>query len=326
MDDFGQADLPQVLSGNTLLSGKISYATDVIPQPEDIDAWYKALAIRNVKGFASILYHLAYEKDFHFDTIIAAGNSGLAMAHITHLVYGIMGIPIPHVVKLPIRRFKNPNLANSHMATPDMYFDNSVLLTLVEEQLKDVPFLQSMLFVDDEMSGRTARVCTELVMQASKPKRHGEIVTLYMTGEDFGTKWVNNMPDVKVKFYPFAQEIKGVRGVLPYIIPSYLSLPIRRFFNPVKIAIHGRMKNLLPEVQGEPEIGRKVIMNILLGLPIKDVTKDIPTFTEEFTQMARDEIENYMKIHIALESYLIQVVSDGIKEYEIGRIRIVDLN
>lgn len=251
------------------------------------------LGMRNFKKFVEVICYLLLEEHKKFDLIVGSGNSGVVVAKYTELIYKELNIPCPPIIHIPVLRYRGERDREENR------FDNSVLLPEIKEKLKDCKLekLTNVLFVDDEIGlGITAKTCLELLIQATNAHN----ITYTVVAEDQGVSWGKDLPS-KIEFYPFAQEWPGLNNVILWFMPGNISHPIEAMSDEIK--------------------GSHSVMNIILGLPIKEKGTDIqvPSFTEKYNQIALERVPNLPTLREEAINIIHEFIVQGINDYKDAR-------
>lgn len=263
-----------------------------------MDFDYGYYATHHVKALAAMIYHLVVEENLEFDLIIGSGNTGILCAKFTELVYQKLAKPCPSVLQVPVLRYRGEEKLEN-------LFDNSILYSDVESFLRStgIQKLEKVLFVDDEIySGHAVKACMKLLVQYKKEHALQEEATCYIVAEDQGMSSDFSIPSIKTKFYPFATGVDGTSNVITYFLPYELE-------NPIKQALEG-------------QISEHVIINVLLGLPIrKKITDTIkPEFSYKWLEMAEEKLANFSELQEKASAIVNLLINQGIKEYKTGKI------
>lgn len=254
----------------------------------------------HLKKFAATIYHLAEEEHIQFDVIVGSGNTGILCAKFTEIIYEKLGKIVPPILQIPVLRYKGAE-------KPENLFDNSILYTDIEAFLRQhiVSKLENVLFVDDEIYGGNAlKACMRILIEYKKQNDMIENTLCYVVAEDQGLSSEFSISDAKIKFYPFEIGIDGTSNVLTYFMPFELEKPIE-------------------EALGE-SIGSHTIINILLGLPIRDKREDIikPEFSYTFNKLAAEKIQNLPDLQSQAYRIVNNLLEKGIEEYKDNKFRL----
>ncbi len=252
------------------------------------------LGVTNLKQFIRTIHRLITVEGKQFDLILASGDSGMILGGILEVMFADLNLTRTPILNVPILRY-DPTIPFPQCEDEGKFFDNSVLLPTVKEQISEANLKQmkEALFIDDEIyRGTTAKVAIELVLDTIDPSLIGEDINYTIVAEDQGFKGLD-MPGIKIDFQPFAEEIEGLNNVLGYSTPPKLVQPIRAHFS-------------------EDEITRKNLMNILLDLPNKEIVNGLPEF--KYTRNARveSEIDNLPELQREYLSQLQQWIKESI--------------
>ncbi len=281
---------------------KVRYSEEY--HPEEWEYLYgshlRSYAARNFKGLVAILYFLLKEEGQRFDCILAAGDSGLAMAQFVELIYNVLDSPVPKKVVLPIKRYKDPEMLWSD--NPKDFHDNSVLLPQLKRHLNEISHIKSILYIDDEISilGISVKACISLLLKVL-PQEQKPTVTI--VAENQGLQWKTTDPDVNVNFYSFCTSVDNLYGVIFYLLPASL-------------------REKFAEL---PELNRdiKFVVNILLGLPIKKADNNKQEFSFEVYEMVKQKIPDLEQLQKQFRDYLDSLIAQGIDEYKQKKIEVL---
>ncbi len=253
----------------------------------------RKLAVKNFGKFAKVIKQLIIDKNIKFDLIVGGGDSGLGMVKFVELIYQELGLPVPKAITIPIVRFKDPKVYWA--GSDEFYFDNSVLLPYVKDQLENVQKIENILFVDDEISikGSTFLTCLKLITEALGQ----EVIyplNCYIVSEDFEYKAKSFDPNIKINFYPFSKGTADIYSVISYIIPWEIEKQIQ-------------------EKLSEEQLNSKRRLNLLLGLPAKERINDKGEFVYKYRDLANKKIENFKELQGQFLAYLKQLIRDNLK-------------
>lgn len=226
-------------------------------------------AENRLQKFVCTIQALAVTRQIHFDLLVCGGNTGLVMAYIAKQVYIQNGLTPPRQLALPIYRFYP-----GYLDDMDQLFDNSGLQPQVEAALEQVPLLQNVLFVDDEIGlGITTMTIMGFLSTWQQAHHAQKGFTYYIVAEDQGFQVNQRQPGVRIVFAPYANEIDGWNNLVSYIVPSEYEAPIKRVFPDEILPFHQRL-------------------NILLGLPIKEFNEGKPRYSATILEQARRALPN----------------------------------
>src|SRR5690348_10376193 len=94
---------------------------------------YGALGKQRFDNFCRTVNQLIDDKDNQFDLLVAGGNSGVALAAFTELIYQVRGLPMPAKLSIPLYRYQP-----GHRDDPGYRLDVSSLLGMVSTQLASI--------------------------------------------------------------------------------------------------------------------------------------------------------------------------------------------
>lgn len=257
-------------------------------------------AKEHLSRYIAMIYHLIEEEKKRFDIIIAAGDSGIGMVGITGMIFTELNVEFPQVLSLPIYRF----LPGSDEKASNR-FDNSHLIPPLRKQLRGLGNIKRMLFVDDEIGdGNTVEIALELILEASKKEGirfDRPICTI--VAEDQGFDPGRIKLEVKIDFQPYTSEIKGLNNVITYHIPYKFYSPIRKLYS-------------------DKELESKALVNILLGLPLKDFNSGKPRFSYKYNNIIKEKISNFKQIQGEYRKFLKEEIEKSIKTFKKGKIHL----
>lgn len=271
--------------------------------PDDIfGESLRPLAIRHFKRFIAVLYYLIAEKKIKFDLILGAGDSGILLTKITELLYSKLNLNPPLALALPIVRFKYTYIR--YQGQPLELFDNSVLISKAKEKLKDLKKLENILYVDDEIAyGVTLNEAVKVLLKAINEDKFTKDIKLTIVAEDQEFNPKEFFENVLLEMYPFAKRVKGIHGVINYMVPWEIEKQIKNHFS-------------------EEEAGSKVRLNMLLSLPskekeiIEDKLMPMPEFTDKYNHKARKEIPKFNNLQKKMLNLINKWISEAIEEYK----------
>ena len=247
------------------------------------------LARSNFRKYVLTLHRLLKGDDVQFDLIVAAGDSGIAMAEIAAMVYENLGIARPPTLRLPVYRHSDE--------AETIAYDNSVLIPEAEVALKDVEFVENILFVDDEIgSGITAFASLDITLNSLTARQRAQNVTFTIVAEDHGFRQQQARENVDPRFYPYAHETTGVWSAISCIIPADLEDPL--------FSLHH-------DHEGSSS---KFRMNLLLDLPVKEFVGTRPEFTYRYSQLAEERVTNLPQLRQSFQRYLCGLIADHLGE------------
>lgn len=259
------------------------------------------LAIQHFKKFIATLYYLLAEKKIKFDLIVGAGDSGILLAKITGMLYVKLNLETPLILNLPVVRYKYTYL--KYQGQPLELFDNSVLIPLAKEKLKDLKKIENILYVDDEIvRGVTLKEAIKITLKATDKNKLANKINLILIAEDQDFNPTDFLGNVNLEMYPFAKEIKGIHGVINHIVPKDIENEIKKHFS-------------------EENTGKKIRLNMLLDLPSKE--KEIiegmfipkPVFTEKYNLEVKRKIPNFSDMQKRMQNLISEWIDETIKEY-----------
>ena len=170
-----------------------------------------------------------------------------------------------------------------------------MLLPEARDQLAGVTGLKNILFVDDEIgSGVTAKASLDVVLKATTPSQRPGRLTYVIAAENSDFNWSCETPGVDVRFVPWARKTEGVFSVISHIIPP---------------AIEAHLEGLPRDPDSSPT---KYRMNLLLGLPVKQLTEAGPRFTYGYNQIAQREVEELPALKREFRAYLQDLIAETI--------------
>ena len=240
----------------------------------------------NILGFFTIMGKILKDKKINFDLVIGAGDSGVAMVKLTEMVYGKLKLKMPASIIVPFFRYTKKDVPRGIKA------DNLTLVPWVKRKLTARKKIRRVLFVDDDIAnGRTLTGVIKLLRKA-KPRLFDKETTIYIVAEDRGRPLKFKL-GMKIKLIPFAQKIVGVSNAISYAIPYELELPIKEKYPDT---IHGSKER----------------MNVLLSLPVKQMFKGIPHWSNRWQKQLSREIPKFEKLQQKFSEYLYSLMEEVI--------------
>lgn len=250
------------------------------------------LAIKNFGKFVKVIQDLLTNKNIKFDLIVAAGDSGVSLLKVVEIIYEELNLPLPNTIQIPVLRFKTEKIywKNSDV----FYFENNHLLPEVVSQLKDIQKIQNILFVDDEISSKasTFLTCLKLITEVLG-KRKIIPLNCFIVAEDHEFIVKDFDPNIKVSFYPFSKGTKDIYSVVSYIVPWEIENQIQQNFT-------------------EEELNSKRRLNVLLGLPTKEIFGDRAEYSDKYNTLAIDKIQNFKDLQEQFLVYLKGLISKNL--------------
>jgi hypothetical protein len=219
------------------------------------------------------------------DLLLAAGDSGQAVMYITKLVYQELNLSLPPLLILPVYR-----QADEARIIP---FDNSILAN----ELKGAnieSLLQRIVFLDDEIgNGMVAWAVLQLVHLAKLPlARRAEFLII---AEDGGFPGIRDVA-LKVTLRSPRLRATDMYNAIAYNVPD-------RYAAPVESVLNNKIKHL----------NKKQVMCILLGLPIKDINKGMPTYSHAYNKLVMTNVPGFQKLQNGYQAFLRQKVAKILK-------------
>lgn len=238
---------------------------------------YHALGRQALRKFIKISHFLLINKRKKYDLIVGPGDSGVMMIYFLQRIADEFDIRLPKTMAIPIYRYASKfPLPNKYQ---DKIFDNTVLLPYVRKKIISIPKLSSILFIDDEVyKGRSLATCLELIKKASRRGQLSNTLECDIIADDHGFARIKPIPGVRMHLYPLGHEVSGYNNVIIFSIPRTLTRLIARQY-PSK------------------EDCRQERVNLLLGLPIKEIKKGIPQYNKHPFLQLRKKMPDYNKIH-----------------------------
>jgi hypothetical protein len=96
-----------------------------------------------------------------------------------------------------------------------------------------------------------------------------------------------------ISFIPTKVRKDGVYSAISYIVPTEFSEPVRK-------ALEGNIEDL----------NDKHVMNVLLGLPIKEFNGGKPQFTHRFEKIVASKLPSLPELQKGFKAYLATEISD----------------
>lgn len=250
-------------------------------------------AIPIFNSYIALLYNLIFVERNKFNLIIGPADSGTFMASVCEMLYGILDLPVPKILILPVQRYERPCTDTG----PE--FNNEHLIDYVKAELTDLKEFGNILFIDDEISERalTAKAAISAVCKSipadSKPKR-----LLYtIIAENHGFQWRYDLDPVAIRYYAFGNKIRDgqhhINGSIFYTIGDEIFEKYKNF------------ELQCDELTPKP-IERKHLAAILTDGRLKTSKDKIPVLTEDFL----DEIKRQV---IDFEQDKTQFINDVVK-------------
>lgn len=240
----------------------------------------------NLKAFFQSLQKLLKEDQTTFDLVIGSGDSGIAMARLTEMVYQRLGLKMPAKLLIPFYRFTQKDVPGGETA------NNIVLLADIKRQVSEINEVQNILFVDDEIgSGSTFKGIADLLERANQ-NVFGNKATVYILAEDHGWK-PEEQTQFKIKFLPFASKNKGISNAISYVIPNEFEHPIKTRYS-------------------DQEHGSKERMNALMNLPIKTMVDGLPQWSDKWQKQLEKEIPQFRKLQKGFTDYLDNLLEEAL--------------
>lgn len=277
---------------------KLKDKIKALVREENID--FHELSKSRIQHFGATLCRLLVNQNEHFDVIISGGNSGLYVSKIAEYAYEILGIQKPPILKLPIYRYIETDLPE----TEAPLFDNSLLLPMAQEQLKNVNKVQNILFVDDEIRiGTTARNCFELVLEAVYNSKYKNPCSCIIVAEHHFFEWHHDTPNLAVRFYAHSRLIPGVTNIISHFLPEPLLEEIKTVLG--------------------SDITYNHALALVVGGGLKTRDSGVPSFDPSKALLLVSKIENYESKKEQLLSELKDEVRTGIEKYKAGEIKFI---
>lgn len=239
------------------------------------------------------IYKLIIIEKRDFNLIIAAGNSGLAVAQFLKMIYTGLDIIVPPVLEIPIMRFINEN--NKKL------FDNSVLLEDIKSCLAKIEFPKTIniLFVDDEIRyGSTAKNALNLIKNALDDLDISNNIKFTIVADEFGGfNWKPPFKSVFIDYRPFIKHTNPNKNIILYNMPHDIFIQLRPVLN--KLSLEER-----------------TAINILLDLPLKEKRGEIakPAFSFKYSEIINREIPNLTELKINTREYVQSIIKTEIEK------------
>ena len=212
----------------------------------------------------------------HFDSILAASDSGQLAAHITNIVYTALDLAPPPAFVAPI--FRHVDKART------VIFDNSQQADSFPEW-RGYDFKKS-LFTDDEIwRGNTLNGMLDLVMALNV-----QIADLTVIAEDGGFVHDDNIRGIPLRYISPKPRVQEIYNAFSYTVPD-------EYYRPLKQAL-----------ADEPDINHKQVMCTLLGLPVKDRLHDMPYFSLRLLGKVATNLPDFASYQQAFNGWLDQTV------------------
>lgn len=214
----------------------------------------------------------------HFDTMLAASDSGHLASHLTKIVYQALDIAPPPAFIAPI--FRHVDAART------IIFNNSVLAA-------DFPQWRShsferALFTDDEIwRGNTLHGLLDLIMGLN-----ATIDDLTVIAEDGGFAHGTHIRGIPLRYVSPKQRVTEIYNAFSYAVPD-------EYYQPVKAAL-----------SDESDINHKQVMCTLLGLPVKDRVDGKPCFSPRLLGKMALRVPDFVSYQQSFDSWLHSTVQE----------------
>lgn len=243
-------------------------------------------AERNFKGFTAIMYHLLIEKKEKFDLVVGAGNSGSGMVSYVELIYKEFRIPPPLPLRIPIQRYKKPEIIWSEKSE-DLY-DNKTLLEWIKVEVGDKD-IKKVLYVDDETS----------------PIGLSFKTTLQLLEDIFGKK---------LNFIAISEEIPNLEGYQNIEAYSWAKR-IENLWSVIFYILSNKVENTIDESVGR-KLEVKWLVCILLGAPLRQKIEGVPTFDYKLHEEVREKVADFEEIKLQFINRINELIREGVTEYQ----------
>lgn len=241
------------------------------------------------KRYIALLYRLAFAENNDFDLIIGAGDSGAFMARTAEIFFIKEKREIP-VIYLPIQRYTAEGEAVGK------YFDNSVLLPRIRENIQNLKKIEKVLFVDDEIwKAWAAKETIRLILGAADKNKIANYILYTIIAEHHGFEWHYTLPPVAIKFYSFSKKIPGVNGSIFEIISDEAWNKFKKYKKDLsKKQLANLFLNGIIKASGskEPEFSKELGNKLLKIASFKEAKKDIKNRIEYLIDIAINEYKS----------------------------------
>lgn len=246
---------------------------------------YEELAVLHVKDFLITITNLLIHQQEKFDLLVGAGNSGAIMMGLTKIAYKLTGNPLPPVLLIPIKRYKEGDSGS--------VFDNSVFQKDVDQFFSNVSPISNVLYVDDETGEKTTLLaCFKLIQQSLKNRGENDRLQATFVVEDRDAKKAVSIQGIEVKLISFPKKPTRHKWVI-----------IKNHFEPPFIA------DIQSFLQTQ-SVNQAHAINIGLGMPIKvkHGPNLAPSFDYHILEAAKIALPQLDTIQKQLEDYLRDLV------------------
>jgi hypoxanthine phosphoribosyltransferase len=241
-------------------------------------------------NLCKVIKDLIIEKDVKFDYIIAAGNSGMSMAHFALLIFEILKKPKPILIPIPFFRYYP-----GHNEDKNYIFPNKINFKDIKQKAHaNSNSSLNILFVDDEIGqGITALGILTLLRHSILESGSYSQINYYIVAEDQGFKIP--VSEKSIHFHPIGKEIEGYNNLIFCMIPYDLEHPIIEVFgDDKKLPFHQRA-------------------NLLLNLPVKDFNNGDPIFSNQLLENARKDIPKFEEYQRRFQDFLYSEIIKNLK-------------
>lgn len=223
-------------------------------------------------------------KKHKFNILLAGGDSGQITAWIASEVMNQVAPPAPTKCVLPIYRHADYK--------ETILFDNQVFIYDLAQAIKAVDQPLDALIVDDEVgSGVSVGALVNLIKAVSIA--HQPHITFI--AEDGGFNSQNSLANIE--FISSKKREEGVYNAISHLIPA-------QFGAPVGEALTNNIEDM----------NDKHVMNILLGLPVKEFNHGKPVFTNRYEKIVSEKLPELARLKNGFQTYLISEISKSLMQ------------
>lgn len=221
-------------------------------------------------------------KKHKFNILLAGGDSGQITAWIASEVMNHIAPPPPTKCVLPIYRhadYKETILFNNQVFIDDL----AQAIEVIDQPLK-------VLIVDDEVGSGVSIGALVNLVNAVSIGHHPHITFI---AEDGGFNSQNSLANVE--FISSKKREEGVYNAISHLIPAQFGIPISE-------ALANNIEDM----------NNKHVMNILLGLPIKEFNHGRPVFTNRYEKIVSEKLPELVRLKNGFQTYLLAEISKSL--------------
>jgi hypothetical protein len=250
------------------------------------------------KKYIAWLYRLIIEERNAFDLIIGPADSGTFMTQALKIFYGVVKMPAPKILVLPLLRYKELSIDTGD------HFDNSILIPDVREALKRLPKLEKVLFVDDEIGlAFTAKESISIVLSSLPKEKISKRIIYTIIAENHGFEWRYDIPPVAIKYYAYANKKSGVNAAIYEILSDEI-------FNEF--------------VKADGTISKKKVTCLFSNGLVKAIKDNKPILSDDLLMKIKAKLPNFeaYKSDFITEAELL--AKQAIDEYRTSKLKLRD--